>query len=110
MDLNWPQSAQDPCIGPSVEMKGMSENGSSLKIPVAEKEFVWIEYRSNYGFDQHLPGSGILVTYQDRSVGDEEQNELNNKQYCIVAADWLLVGPNWAYVCVSKGEYIIIIA
>ena len=77
MDLNWPQSAQDPCIGPSVEMKGMSENGSSLKIPVAEKEFVWIEYRSNYGFDQHLPGSGILVTYQDRSVGDEEQNELN---------------------------------
>ena len=77
MDLSWPQTAQAPCIGPSVEMKGMSENGSSLKVPLSAEEFVWIEYRSNYGFDQHLPGSGVLVTYQDRSVGDEEQNELN---------------------------------
>ena len=77
MDLTWPSSAQVPCVGPTVTMKGMSENGSSLKVPLTEYESVWIEYRSNSGFDQHLPGSGILVTYQDRSVGDEEQNELN---------------------------------
>ncbi|MDG1555010.1 MAG: M6 family metalloprotease domain-containing protein, partial [Candidatus Poseidoniaceae archaeon] len=77
MDLTWPSSAQVPCVGPTISMKGMSENGTSLKVPLTEYESVWIEYRSNSGFDQHLPGSGILVTYQDRSVGDEEQNELN---------------------------------
>ena len=77
LDLTWPQSAQAPCIGPTVQMQGMSENGTSLKIPLNDMETIWIEYRSNSGFDQHLPGSGILVTYQDRSVGDEEKNELN---------------------------------
>tara|TARA_B110000444_G_scaffold60463_1_gene56389 strand:+ start:18382 stop:20457 length:2076 start_codon:yes stop_codon:yes gene_type:complete len=77
MDLTWPANAQAPCIGPSVQMMGMSENGTSLKIPINEFETVWIEYRSNSGFDQHLPGSGILVTYQDRSVGNEDKNELN---------------------------------
>ncbi len=77
MDLNWPESAQAPCIGPSVQLQGMSDNGTALKIPLNEQENVWIEYRSNSGFDQHLPGSGILVTYQDRSVGNEEKNELN---------------------------------
>ena len=77
MDLTWPQSAQSPCIGPSIQLQGMSENGTSLKVPLNEMESIWIEYRSNSGFDQHLPGSGILVTYQDRSVGNEERNELN---------------------------------
>ena len=77
LDLTWPQTAQAPCIGPTVQMQGMSENGTSLKIPLNDMETIWIEYRSNSGFDQHLPGSGILVTYQDRSVGDEEKNELN---------------------------------
>lgn len=77
MDLTWPQTAQSPCIGPSIQLQGMSENGTSLKVPLNDNEVVWIEYRSDYGFDQHLPGSGILVTYQDRSVGDEERNELN---------------------------------
>jgi len=77
MDLNWPENAQSPCIGPSVQLQGMSENGTALKIPLTEKENIWIEYRSNSGFDQHLPGSGVLVTYQDRSVGSEEKNELN---------------------------------
>ncbi len=77
LDLTWPQTAQAPCIGPSIQLQGMSENGTSLKIPLNEMETIWIEYRSNSGFDQHLPGSGILVTYQDRSVGDEDRNELN---------------------------------
>ena len=77
IDLTWPENAQAPCIGPSVQLQGMSENGTSLKIPMNEMESIWIEYRSNYGFDQHLPGSGVLVTYQDRSVGDEGKNELN---------------------------------
>ena len=77
MDLSWPESAQSPCIGPSVQLNGMSDNGTSLHIPLTDQENIWIEYRSNSGFDQHLPGSGVLVTYQDRSVGDEDKNELN---------------------------------
>jgi hypothetical protein len=48
-----------------------------LKIQISQSEVVWLEYRSNSGFDSHLPGSGLLVTYQDKSVGDVEQNELN---------------------------------
>jgi len=77
MDLSWPENAQTPCIGPSVRLQGMSENGTSLRIPLNEMEYIWVEYRSHSGFDKHLPGSGVLVTYQDRSVGDEEKNELN---------------------------------
>jgi hypothetical protein len=55
----------------------MSEGGNSLKIQISQSEVIWLEYRSNSGFDSHLPGSGLLVTYQDKSVGDMEQNELN---------------------------------
>jgi len=80
MDLSWPVNAQEPCVGPTVQLRGMSENGTSLRIPIGESENIWIEYRSPSGFDKHLPGNGILVTYQDRSVGDEEQNELNRDQ------------------------------
>jgi len=77
MDLQWPSSAISPCIGPSIKMTGMSEGGNSLKIQISQSEVIWLEYRSNSGFDSHLPGSGLLVTYQDKSVGDMEQNELN---------------------------------
>ena len=77
MDLQWPSSTIAPCIGPSIKMTGMSEGGNTLKIQISQSEVVWLEYRSNSGFDSHLPGSGLLVTYQDKSVGDVEQNELN---------------------------------
>ena len=77
MDLQWPSSAISPCIGPSIKMTGLSEGGNTLKIQISQSEVIWLEYRSNSGFDSHLPGSGLLVTYQDKSVGDMEQNELN---------------------------------
>ena len=77
MDLQWPSSAISPCIGPSIKMTGVSEGGDTLKIQISQSEVIWLEYRSNSGFDSHLPGSGLLVTYQDKSVGDVEQNELN---------------------------------
>ena len=77
MDLQWPSSALSPCIGPSIKMIGLSEGGETLKIQISQSENIWIEYRSDSGFDSHLPGSGLLVTYQDKSVGDVEQNELN---------------------------------
>ena len=77
MDLQWPSSAISPCIGPSVIMSGLSEGGDTMKIQISQSEVIWLEYRTDNGFDSHLPGSGLLVTYQDKSVGNVEQNELN---------------------------------
>tara|TARA_B110000459_G_C16623511_1_gene503346 strand:- start:1093 stop:3207 length:2115 start_codon:yes stop_codon:yes gene_type:complete len=77
MDLTWPATSVAPCIGPTVQMVGMSEGGKALKIPMNEEQVVWIERHTDSGFDKNLPGHGILVTLQDRSVGDEARNELN---------------------------------
>ena len=77
LDLQWPEGASTPCIGPSVVLEGTSQEGMVLKINIAEHEAVFIEHRSDHGYDERLPGHGVLVTYQDLSVGDFEQNELN---------------------------------
>ena len=87
LDLTWPASSVQPCIGPNIPMEGMSEGGSALKIPLGEDQYIWIEHHSDVGFDRHLPGHGILVTQQDRSIGDEERNELNRD----VEQPWLRV-------------------
>ncbi len=76
MNLNWLPG--DSCSGPEVELVGLSEGGNSLKIPIAENEFIWIEYRSDYGFDSRLPGNGILVMQQDLNVGSVEDNLVNS--------------------------------
>ncbi len=77
LDLTWPTSSVQPCIGPTIQMHGMTEGGEALKIPLGEEQYIWIERHSDVGFDSHLPGHGILVMQQDRSIGDEERNELN---------------------------------
>ena len=48
-----------------------------MKIPIAEDEAVFIEHRSDSGYDSRLPGNGVLVSYQDLSVGDIDRNEVN---------------------------------
>jgi len=75
--LEWPPTAERPCIGQSIALDGVTEGGDVLKIPIAEHESVFIEYRSDSGYDSRLPGHGLLVSYQDRSVGDFERNEVN---------------------------------
>ena len=87
LDLTWPASSVQPCIGPNIVMEGMSEGGTALKIPMGENQYIWIEHHADVGFDRHLPGHGILVTQQDRSIGDEERNELNRD----VEQPWLRV-------------------
>ena len=77
LELEWPQTAERPCIGQSIVLDGVTEGGDVLKIPIAEHESVFIEYRSDSGYDSRLPGHGLLVSYQDRSVGDFERNEVN---------------------------------
>ena len=77
LDLVWPSTTTRPCIGPSITLSGITEGGSVLKIPIAEHENVFIEHRSDSGYDSRLPGNGILVSYQDLSVGDVDRNEVN---------------------------------
>lgn len=77
VDLEWPATAPSPCIGPTIDLQGVSEGGAVLKVAIGPEESIFIEHRSDHGYDQRLPGHGVLVTYQDRSVGDLEQNELN---------------------------------
>ena len=77
VDLTWPTNAVQPCIGPSTVLRGITEGGMVLKIPISDTESVFIEHRSDSGFDSRLPGAGILVSYQDLSVGDFERNEVN---------------------------------
>lgn len=77
INLEWPESAARPCIGPSVEMRGITQGGQVLKIPISDQESIFVEHRSDSGFDSRLPGNGLLVSYQDLSVGDIERNEVN---------------------------------
>lgn len=77
IDNGWMKSQDQICIGPSLALESISRGGNSLKVRVADSEYVWIEYRDDFGFDAYLPGSGVLVTYQDLSAGDFEHNELN---------------------------------
>jgi M6 family metalloprotease-like protein len=99
--LEWPAGASKPCIGPSIPLNGVTEGGRILKIQIAPQEFVFIEHRTDTGYDSRLPGHGVLVTYQDRSVGDLEQNELNTNPNLpwlkVIEADQrgdLLLGSN----------------
>ena len=66
------------CSGPVLNLQGISEGGSSLKIPIGYMEYVWVEYRSDFGFDSHLPGNGLLVMHQDLLSGDVEDNLINS--------------------------------
>ena len=77
LDLTWPTTATSPCIGPSVVMKGVTQGGSVLKIPLNDDESIFIEHRSNSGFDSRLPGHGLLVSHQDLGAGDFDRNEVN---------------------------------
>lgn len=77
LDLTWPNESTSPCIGPTVTMQGTSDSGDVLMVPIGQHESVYIELRTDSGYDNRLPGAGILVTYLDRSAGDIDRNEVN---------------------------------
>ena len=66
------------CTGPVYTFEGHSEGGDSLKIPIGEEEYIWIEYRSDSGYDSNLPGNGLLVLQQDLRAGEIEDNLVNS--------------------------------
>ena len=77
LDLTWPNLSPSPCIGPTVTLQGTSDSGEVLMVPIGPDESVYIELRTDSGYDNRLPGTGILVTYLDRSAGDIGRNEVN---------------------------------
>ena len=79
IELSWPSNTAQPCIGPSVLLNGVTEGGVVLKIPINNMESIFIEHRSDSGYDSRLPGHGILVS-QHLSVGDFERNEVNTNR------------------------------
>ena len=76
IDLEWLPG--DDCTGPVYTFEGFAEGGDSLKIPIGDEEYIWIEYRSDFGFDSNLPGNGILVLQQDLRAGEIEDNLVNS--------------------------------
>ena len=77
VDMNWMNSVEGPCQGPTFSLDPISSGGKSLKVSISQSEFIWIEFRNDFGYDSYLPGTGVLVTYQDISSGDFVSNELN---------------------------------
>ena len=78
--LEWPDNAQGPCIGPSIPLESRFSGGDRIRIQIAEDEFVWIELRTQEGYDESLPGDGVLVLMEDFAAGDTAHNAMNIDQ------------------------------
>lgn len=63
--------------GQSYQLEPISNGGQGLVIQISPSERVWMSFRGDVGFDSELPGHGLLVTVQDTSVGNVEQNLVN---------------------------------
>jgi M6 family metalloprotease-like protein len=100
---SWPQSSGD-CYGPNKVLMQMAAGGSALKIEIDVGEYVWVELRGGSGFDNHLPGEGVLVLIQDITSGDISENEVNshpdNPWLAVIEAD----GRDDLRAGVGKGE------
>ena len=78
--LEWPDNSQGPCIGPSIPLESRVAGGDRIRIQIAEDEFVWIELRTQEGYDESLPGDGVLVLMEDFAAGDTAHNAMNIDQ------------------------------
>ena len=78
LTFDW-QQYQDYCRSPTITIDLSNSFYYDYKIPLASGEFVWIEYRGGNIYDQQLPGTGLLVSYQDTTIDGYEDNELNYK-------------------------------
>ena len=78
--LEWPDNSQGPCIGPSIPLESRFAGGDRIRIQIDENEFVWIELRTQEGYDESLPGDGVLVLLEDLAAGDTAHNAMNIDQ------------------------------
>ena len=78
--LQWPENSLSPCIGPSIDIDSRTMGGERIQIRISEDEFVWIEKRTQEGYDESLPGEGILILVEDWAAGDSANNAMNIDQ------------------------------
>lgn len=76
LTFDWQQST-DNCNGPTININPADSFLPSHKIRISNNEYVWIEYRGGNIYDESLPGTGLLVSYQDTTIAGYDDNELN---------------------------------
>ncbi len=76
VDFEWAQESEY-CSATSIFFNQQDGEKIDYKIPIGQGEYVWIEYRGGNVYDQQLPGTGILVSYQDTTIDGYDDNELN---------------------------------
>jgi len=77
-DRDFTLDQQTLSSGPyTFNLTPLSAGGMTVRIPLADGEWVWIEHRGDIGFDRDLPGNGVLVSQQDDGAGDLMSNEVN---------------------------------
>ena len=80
IDLQWPTDSPSPCIGPTISIDSRTEGGERIRIQISQDEYVWIEKRTQDGYDASLPGDGVLVLLEDFAAGDTAHNAMNIDQ------------------------------
>ena len=100
LDFDWSQQT-DYCSATSIIIPQDGDMKLDYRIEIGHGEYVWIEYRGGNQYDNQLPGTGILVSYQDTTIDGYADNELNvnnQRPYLkIIEADGnneLLTGSN----------------
>lgn len=76
VDFNWVEQ-EGYCSADSIFFSPQDMAKIDYRIPIGQGEYIWIEYRGGNQYDQHLPGTGILVSYQDTTIDGYDDNELN---------------------------------
>ena len=76
VDFNWVEQ-EGYCSADSIFFSPQNMAKIDYRIPIGQGEYVWIEYRGGNQYDQQLPGTGILVSYQDTTIEGYDDNELN---------------------------------
>ena len=76
VDFNWVEQ-EGYCSADSIFFSPQDMAKIDYRIPIGQGEYVWIEYRGGNQYDQQLPGTGILVSYQDTTIDGYDDNELN---------------------------------
>ena len=76
INFDWSQQT-GYCSATSIIFSPQDNMKLDYKIQIGQGEYVWIEYRGGNQYDSELPGTGILVSYQDTTIDGYEDNELN---------------------------------
>ncbi len=80
--LDWvePKEVSSSEINLSLSCVENSKLDTIIKIPLTTDEYFLLENRRRTGFDQYLPGEGLLIWHVDDSVGDIGSYNVNDDE------------------------------